>query len=404
MRRTRFMRARALAIAVLALSACAAPQRPAAPPILQQAAPPSSAPSILPQAAPPSSAPPVPPGSAPGARLRPVEPPPLRDDLPLAPLLAAVEQQAAHLEQTGRIESLDFGARRYTRLEYVAALRRFVALGRQAASPDAFAQAVAREFDFYEVRVADDVLVTAYYEPLVDGARAPSARFSQPLYRAPPELEPGRPYHTRAEIDSGHALDGRGLELCWVDPLDAFVLQTEGSGVVRFADGARLALDHAGTNGHPHQRLSQFLVGAIPRETMTMHTIEAYLRGLPERAMRDLLEKNPRYGFFKPRTGAGAATSIGLPAVDGRTLAADSRLLPKGGLAFLVTTRPRFATDDGLVPERWEPLERFVLDQDTGGGIVGAHVDLYWGEGADAGRYAGVMKQRGHLYYLAPKK
>src|SRR5262249_13898388 len=160
-------------------------------------------------------------------------------------------------------------------------------------------------------------------------------------------------------------LAGRGLELCWVDPFDAFVLQTEGSGVIALDDGTRLALDHAGTNHQPHQRLSQFLVGAIPRETMTMHTIEAYLRSLPERAMRDLLEKNPRYGFFKPRAGAGAATSIGLPAIAGRVIAADAKLLPKGAIAFLATTRPVFPTADALAASSFAPLERFVLDRDT---------------------------------------
>ncbi|HZS35838.1 MAG TPA: MltA domain-containing protein [Polyangia bacterium] len=388
------MRARAWSAVALLLGACAAPRQQVVPKVAAELPPPI----VTTPIAPPPIVPPIAP-----VPLAIAEPPPLRDDLPLAPLLDAVEQQAAHLEQTSRIEKFDFGARHYSKIEYVAALRRFVALGRAARSPDEWTAAVAREFDFYEVRLGPDVLVTAYYEPLVEGAHAPSARFSQPLYRAPPDLVAGRPYHTRAEIDSGGALAGRGLELCWVDPFDAFVLQTEGSGVVRFPDGARLALDHAATNNQPHQRLSKFLAGAIPRETMTMHTIEAYLRALPERAMRDVLEKNPRYGFFKPRTGRGAATSIGLPAVDGRTLAADASVLPKGALAFLVTTQPRFADEDALVPAAWEPLARFVLDQDTGGGIVGAHVDLYWGEGKDAGRYAGVMKQRGHLYYLAPK-
>ncbi|MGH7792704.1 MAG: 3D domain-containing protein, partial [Thermodesulfobacteriota bacterium] len=30
-------------------------------------------------------------------------------------------------------------------------------------------------------------------------------------------------------------------------------------------------------------------------------------------------------------------------------------------------------------------------------------VDLYWGSGKEAGRHAGVMKERGRLYYLVPK-
>jgi membrane-bound lytic murein transglycosylase A len=102
------------------------------------------------------------------------------------------------------------------------------------------------------------------------------------------------------------------------------------------------------------------------------------------------------------RRGAGARTSIGLDAVDGRTLASDRARFPKGAIGYLVTTQPRFAAD-GEQPIGWAPLERFVIDNDTGGGIRDAHVDLYWGRGAAARRAAGVMKQRGRLYYLVPR-
>ncbi len=74
-----------------------------------------------------------------------------------------------------------------------------------------------------------------------------------------------------------------------------------------------------------------------------------------------------------------------------------------GALAFLSTEQPRFVTPDAHQPAGWQPLGRYVLAQDTGGGIIGARIDLYWGEGRDAERYAGVMKQPGRLYYLVPK-
>lgn len=331
-----------------------------------------------------------------------VAPPELDDDLPLAPLLDAVEAHAVVLERSSRVAELRFGARVVGKAEYVATLRRFVAAGRAAASPRELWEAVRRDFQFYVARFEKPLLVTSYYEPILDGAHAPSARFSQALYRPPPDAP--TPGYTRAEIDSGHKLAGRGLELCWVDPFDAFVLQTEGSGKVRFADGSTVALDVAGSNGHAHARLAPFLAGAIPPARMNMHTIEAYLRGLPVDEMRRILEKNPRYIFFRPRAGAGAATWLGAIATDGRSIAADPAFVPKGALAFLVTTQPRFDASDAAVPRTFVPLRRFVLDEDTGSGIKGARVDLFWGTGAEARLYAGAMKQQGEIYYLAPRE
>ncbi len=243
--------------------------------------------------------------------------------------------------------------------------------------------------------------MTSYYEPIIRGSRTPTEHYSRPLYRRPPDLR--APYYTREEIDSKNKLAGRGLELCWVDPIDAFVLQTEGSGTVRFDDGSTLALDYAGTNGRPHERLSRFLKDVIPAKAMSMQSIEAYLRGLPIERMQSVLDRNPHYVFFQERAGSGPATSLGVAPTDGRTIATDARYFPKGALAYLVTTRPVFDDASAQAPSAWAPLARFVLDQDTGSGIKGARVDLFWGSGEDAARFAGVMKQKGQVYYLVPR-
>ena len=326
-----------------------------------------------------------------------VDPPALADDLPLAPLLDAAAAQADWLERSAKVARFAFGELTVDKADYLADLRHFVALGRAAATPAAFHAAIKREFVFFAS--PDDLLVTSYFEPVLDGARAPSARFSQPLYGPPAEATARQPTFTRAQIDREQALAGRGLELCWVDPFDAFVLQTEGSGTVAFSDGKLLPLDYAGNNGQPHRRLGPYLKETLAKGKgpLNLHTMEAYLRSLPVDEMRQILEKNPRYVFFQPRRGSGPSTSLGLPATDGRTLASDPNVYPKGALGFLVTEQPRM---NGTDVESWYTLTRFVLDQDTGSGIIGAHVDLYWGRGADAGRIAGVMKQRGRLYYL----
>jgi membrane-bound lytic murein transglycosylase A len=195
-----------------------------------------------------------------------------------------------------------------------------------------------------------------------------------------------------------------------VDPLDAFVLQTEGGGVVLLDDGTRLALDHAGTNQRDHVRIGKFLDDKLPPGPRDWPVMEAYLRSLPERQMRDLLEKNPRYAFFRVRPAGSAAnkdavvgpnTAIGLPAVPGRTIATDGAVVPRGGLAFLMTQLPVF--DAGATTPRWKESRRFVLDEDAGGGIKGARIDFYFGTGDEAGREAGVMKQPGRIFYLFPR-
>jgi len=106
--------------------------------------------------------------------------------------------------------------------------------------------------------------------------------------------------------------------------------------------------------------------------------------------------------FFQELKGK-PVTTLGAEVVDGRTIATDQSFFPKGALAYMEFPRPVFADKTSIEP-RWETTSRFVLDQDTGGAIRGPYrVDLYWGSGKEAARYAGVMKEEGRLYYLVPK-
>ena len=48
-----------------------------------------------------------------------------------------------------------------------------------------------------------------------------------------------------------------------------------------------------------------------------------------------------------------------------------------------------------------QPTSRLVLDQDTGGAIIGpGRVDLFVGSGPEAGELAGRINTTGQLYYL----
>jgi membrane-bound lytic murein transglycosylase A len=202
------------------------------------------------------------------------------------------------------------------------------------------------------------------------------------------------PYPTRAEI-AGGAIDGRAA-LCFVDSaIDAFFLEIQGSGIVRFADGTSRVVTYAGKNGHRYEAIGAELVrrGALRKEDVSMQAIRAWLVANPSEQPA-LLDRNPSYVFF--RFADAPTGSLGVAVTPDRTIAADARVFPKGALAFVETERP---VDAGGAAMR--PFSRFVLDQDAGGAIrTSARVDLYLGSGAYAENAAGRMRQPGRLYYL----
>ena len=383
--------------------------------------------------------------------MRPVEnPPAVTDDLPLQELETALAQKISRLKEVEK-EQLIFGPKTVSKDDYILALKFLEVKLRSGISKHKFNEIVKNNFEFYEVYGKEnwgEVLITSYYEPVLDGSTVKSGDFSQPLYAvpddlvtihlnkfvdtferlspikdevldshnnikvirgrvAPPYVEGGSsnvvPYYTRKEIDSDKKLEGRGLELAWVDPVEAFFLQVQGSGTVVFDDGSRFRLGYASKNGFPFYAIGKHLLDTIPKEKMSMQSIEQYLRSLPESEMRDILNLNQSYVFFR-KLETRPITSFGTEVVDGRTIATDKRFFPKGSLAFLQFKKPVFENPDSRYPVGWEDTARFVLDHDTGGAIKGTHrVDLFWGSGKEAGQSAGVMKQWGKLYYLVPK-
>jgi membrane-bound lytic murein transglycosylase A len=264
-----------------------------------------------------------------------------------------------------------------------------------------------------------DGLITGYYEPLLYGSSTRSERFRWPLYKRPddllvvdlaslyPELK-GRPvrgrlegkrvvpYYSRAEIGNGKN-PLAGYELLWVeDPVELFILQVQGSGRVRLPDGGEVAVGYADQNGHPYRSLGGRLIelGALTREEVTLTRIRDWLAAHPEE-IGALLNSNPSYIFFTQRDAslAGPLGSLGVALTPERSVAVDPVYIPLGLPVWLDTVLP-----DG------RPLQRLALAQDTGGAIKGpVRADLFLGQGAEAGRLAGEMKQRGRLYVLLPK-
>jgi membrane-bound lytic murein transglycosylase A len=363
----------------------------------------------------------------PASALRPIRPAPaFADDGDPASLRAAVEESVAWLAAQPADRVLVAGPRRVTVGEQARALRRVAALLSEGPSPERLAAYVREAFEPLEAAGGADgrMLVTGYYEPVIDAAEEPSAEYSVPILGLPGDLVEVRleafdpryrgerlfgrlegrrlvPYWPRAEIDAGR-LAGRGLELAWArDPVDVFFMEVQGSGTLRFPDGRERRVGYAGANGRPYRAIGRLLIeeGHVPREAMSMQAIREWLRAHPDQRPR-VLQHNESYVFFRPLPGAPEG-SLGRPLTPGRSVATDARLFPPAGLAFIETERPERASDGSV---RWTPLRRFVLNQDTGGAIRGAgRVDFFWGRGDAAAFAAGLMRQPGRLYFLVPR-
>jgi len=287
---------------------------------------------------------------------------------------------------------------------------------------------IGKQFDFYPAAdpELEDVLFTGYFQPVIDASLTETAEYSYPLYGKPGDLViaeqvivfpnasvekiVGRvhddgfvPYYSRREIDQSGFLRGKGYEIAWIkDPIDLFFLHIQGSGILRLQDNRQLHVSYAASNGRPYRSIGRLLIdnGKIPREEMSMQRLRRYLTEHPEE-QDEIMAHNESYVFFR-FVKEGPLGSLDFPLTDGRSIATDARLFPKGALAFIVTKKPVLDGTGQLVG--WEPFSRFVLNQDTGGAIRGPRrVDLYFGTGEQAGAAAGVMNAMGRLYFLTLK-
>ncbi|QDL53068.1 murein transglycosylase A [Rhodoferax aquaticus] len=247
-------------------------------------------------------------------------------------------------------------------------------------------------------------LLTSYFEPMLEASRTPSAAFSVPIYQVPPNLASRKPWYSRQEIDTlpeaQAALKGRVIAYL-ADPVDALVLQIQGSGRMRItqADGslrwARLA--YAGTNDQPYRSVGRWLLDQGLIKDASWPGIKAWLIQNPQR-QQELLWSNPRVVFFKEEilsdldASFGPKGAQGVALTPGRSIAVDPGSIPYGTPVWLASTGAQ------------SNLQRLVLAQDTGSAITGAvRADYFAGWGSEAGELAGRMKQNLQMWTFWPK-
>lgn len=249
-------------------------------------------------------------------------------------------------------------------------------------------------------------LATGYFEPLVEASRVPRGAQRVPLFGPPADLATRKPWFTRAQIDTLPAAQAalRGREIAYVaDPLDALLLQVQGSGRARIveADGRAQVrrLAYAGHNDQPYMSVGRWLIeqGELRAHEASWPAIRDWARRHPQRVSQ-MLAANPRFVFFReealpdPTQGPRGAQGVALSAE--RSIAVDPASVPLGTPVWLDTTEPLSAA----------PLRRLVLAQDTGSAITGAvRADYFWGAGERAEAQAGRMKQPLRMWVLWPK-
>lgn len=281
--------------------------------------------------------------------------------------------------------------------------RRLVQISRTAKD---LQQAVNREFELYKSVGRDGdggVQFTGYFEAVYKASRTRTREFQYPLYRLPTDFDQWRsPHPTRAMLEGSEQMSG--LEIAWLsDRFQAFLVHVQGSARFELPDGNLLTVGYAGKTDQQYRSVGAELVrdGKMRLEDVTLQTMIEYFQKNPQ----DLviyLNRNPSFVFFRETNGNPATGSLGLPVSAERSIATDKKIFPSGGIALIRTEIPFENPKTGKLELR--PIQRFVLDQDTGGAIRGAgRVDIFMGTGDQAKQRAGLIKGDGELYYLVLK-
>ena len=348
------------------------------------------------------------------------------DDASPESLEGSIARSIEYFRRLPADRAIRYGNLVYSPQEMVQSLELFLQLRREFTDPEQFSEELWKRFFMVE-SVAEDRenLFTGYYEPVIPGDTTPNGRLQVALYERPKELveidlrdfgahlpneklmgriEEGRvvPFYSRKEIQEEKALSGKVKPLAYVNEVDLFFLQVQGSGIVRMRDGKEIRVGYHGHNGHPYRSIGAKLIriNAISREEVSMQTIRDYLAENPDE-VQQILFSNPSYVFFRPlEEKDGPLGSISVPLTPGRSLAVDFRLFPMGGLVYLEGEAPLYGDVEGK-----RPLRRFMVAQDTGGAIRGhGRGDVFWGKGLLAEWNAGYMKHSGRMWLLVARK
>jgi membrane-bound lytic murein transglycosylase A len=264
--------------------------------------------------------------------------------------------------------------------------------------------------------------LTGYYEPCVPASKMETEEFCWPILARPADLvtfglDPAPagfpkdisgarrlsdgsfvPYDDRAQIEAE-----RRDPIVWVrDPVEAFLIQVQGSAQVEFPDRSRARLAYDGRNGLPYTSIGKILIeaGEIAESDMSLASLKASLRRDSGCGL-EVMRRNRSFIFFQLvedfDPDLGQIAGAGVPLTPLRSIAVD-RTMWAYGLPFWIDAELPW------VDETPRPFRRLMIAQDTGSAIVGAaRADLFFGSGDAAGARAGAIRHAAEFVVLLPR-
>jgi membrane-bound lytic murein transglycosylase A len=233
------------------------------------------------------------------------------------------------------------------------------------------------------------ILFTAYHTPTVRASLTEDETYKYPLYKRP---DGALAKLSTAQILAG-GLRGRGLELAWLaDAYDALALHVEGAANLTLPDGRVLAVGTHGHNGQTYQNVSKLLLAdkklppgpPPPSNAPGNPKARAFFAAHPDQ-LNVYWSRNPHFVFFKAVEKAGGGSFGELTA--GRSIAVDPSQVPLGSLVWI----------------RLPGADRLTVAEDTGAGIKGARIDVYFGDDEAALQAAQSLTANGEAWVLSPK-
>ena len=268
-------------------------------------------------------------------------------------------------------------------------------------------------------------LLTAYYEPVLQGSRKKTKKYQSPIFKRPLNLPSIRElknwatkskgpnsvekteaeietklYPTRKQIIENDLL--KGNELAYLEnSVENFFLHIQGSGTIALENGKRIRVGYAGSNGRPYRSIARWLDtnGEMPLHKASMENIKRWVKNNPKRS-DDMFNYNPRFIFFQefPTSkdpSEGPRGTLGVPLTANHSIAVDEDFIKLGTPVMVI---------EEMQSKSNNAQSFFMMAQDTGSAIKGPNRgDLFFGTGFDAGKRAGSTKFRGTLIIFLPK-
>ena len=320
-----------------------------------------------------------------------------------------------------------------------------------------YVSSLKTEFDWYKSEgwpenhagfKKGDFQFTAYYAPAaIEARRKRGGEFLYPIYSNPGVVKSNFPaplcgvdpiskmargfclkkangkytiVPDREEIDSG-ALDPKYIIGYIKNPNDLAFLMLQGSGAINL-DGKLFHLNYNGANGRPRTMLGRIV--QCTQDPTCGGNLDAMETCAKDPKCHD--EAKLRCNLSKEIRQSGASEKLIRQYLDNplnRSKAPDLRNRdqsfvffakeaggPFGSENISLTPHGSCATDHKVIPVginfiyNCKKYTSWCVAQDAGGAIIGAHVDIYKGEGDQAGMEAIEINHPGSLFVALPKR